>query len=165
MGEGPDLAGFVTGQLQHLVQGQPVLERVGNKSPLVISRHPVGLRTSPQFAGLSAVQRVEPISHDSRGVGPIEYGKVDAVETNQTIQGRKPQVSIRYLADITRNVLRQTVIGCPVIDLVLGPASGPRQEDEQPQAEKRSAVKSGGLSIFDDGASHFSSSFVCGKAA
>ena len=123
MGESPDLAGFVTGQLQHLIQGQPLLDRVGNELPLAISCNPIRLCARPQFAAVGAIERVKAISQNSRCIAAIEYGKVHAVEANQTIHGRKPQIAIRNLAGITGNVLRQAVIGGPVVSLILCPGN------------------------------------------
>lgn len=123
VGKNPDVAGLVTAHRTDLIRGQAVQSGVSDEPLVITSRDPARLRPCPELSGGRAVKRREAIARNPRGIGPIEHHEAGAVEPHQAVQGGQPEVTIRSLAHVPNDVLRQTVLRRPGVDVVLSNGS------------------------------------------
>jgi len=76
------------------------------------------ISANPQRPVAVFVERRDPIVSDRRRVALIEDRKAHAVKPRQTVKGRQPEIPISGLHDGAHSVLREPVVGRPVVNAI-----------------------------------------------
>ena len=91
---------------------------VSGENAVAVCHELARVGSGPQRPISVFVKRDEAVVGDRRRVALVEDGEVHAVEARQPIECRQPQITVTGLHDRPDGVLRQPVVGRPVVDQV-----------------------------------------------
>src|SRR6516225_7231316 len=117
-----------------------MLGRVGGKVTPAVTCDAACLCPCPKFSATATVEGGKPIAEDSWCVAAIEHRKTHAIEPDEAVHGRKPEITVWGLTHVPNHVLRQTVVSGPGVDVVLSNGSRQRTEEEEAKPRCREAI-------------------------
>ncbi|HKV40425.1 MAG TPA: hypothetical protein VJX67_14525 [Blastocatellia bacterium] len=113
------IAMSIFAQVFDTISRQASLGGVCNKAALMQPRQSDVFRGCPQIALPVFSKADKSIGDDARRIALIEDGEAHSVKADQSIVSGQPDIAIARLHDVADRVLRQSVIGRPVIEMKL----------------------------------------------
>src|SRR5215469_14449220 len=116
---------------------------VGRKFTLAVPRHSVSLGPRPEFSGYGAIQGCESITLNSWCGAVIEGDKANPIKPRQAVVGSQPEITVGGLTHVTNDVLRQSILRCPHIDVVLDHRGrcGTQENHQSPKTNCRAWIE------------------------